>query len=235
MIFSKIKDYLFPRRCAICDDVICSSEYICKKCGSKIRYISGDTCIKCGKSIQNSSRLYCYDCSRKIHIYDKGYSVFEYNQIKNSLYRFKYSGRAEYARYYAYTANSHLGTVLRGLGADALIPVPIHKKRLKERGYNQAEVFANELSKLLNIPVYNDYLIRKKATVPLKLLDVQERANNLKKAFIIRPNSVELETIIIIDDIYTTGATIDEISRVLRDNGVQKIYFLTVASGSGLL
>ena len=235
MIFSKIIDSMFPRRCAICDEAISSSEYVCKKCSTSVRCISGDTCIKCGKSIQQSDKLYCYDCSRKIHIYDRGYSVFKYEEIKNSLYRFKYSGRAEYARFYAYEANRQLGTVLKGLKADALIPVPIHKKRLKERGYNQAEVLANELSKLLDIPVCRDYLIRKKATVPLKLLDVWDRVNNLKKAFIIGPNSVELETIIVIDDIYTTGATIDEISRVCRDNGVKKIYFLTVASGNGLI
>jgi len=233
-VINTVVDYLFPRRCAICDIAIERNELICESCERQVNYEYKDTCQKCGRHIGNSDKIFCYDCSRKIHEFDKGYSVFDYQQIKASLYRFKYLGRAEYAKYYAYETYNQFKEVILELKADALVPVPIHKKRKRERGYNQAYEIAKELSKLIDIPVVDNFVIRKKSTIPLKFLDEKGRANNLKKAFTIGSNSVKLRTIIIIDDIYTTGATIDEISRVCRKAGVRKIYFLTVASGKAL-
>lgn len=230
----KLISWIYPRRCALCDEVISSKELVCKSCLGKIRPLSGETCSKCGKLLQDTSKLYCYDCSRKIHYYDRGYAIFEYRDVKESLIRFKYYGRVEYARYYAMCAYSRYGDLFKSLKPDALIPVPIHKKREIKRGYNQAAVLAKELSKLFNIPVREDLIFRKKATIPLKKLDEAARINNLKKAFIIPSNSVKLDTIVIIDDIYTTGSTMDVMSRLFRECGVKKIYFLTVAIGRGL-
>lgn len=232
--FEKIISALFPKRCAICDEAILPYEMVCPECRIRIRPISGDTCRKCGKALSDKYRLTCYDCSRKIHYFDRGYAIFEYADVKKSLYRFKYLGRAEYAKCYAYYANEILGDVIRDLNADALIPVPIHKKRLTARGYNQAEVLAKEMSPYFNIPVITDYVIRSKYTVPLKKLDERGRINNLKKAFTIGSNGVKLDTIVIIDDIYTTGSTIDAISRLCRESGVRKIVYITVAIGKGL-
>ena len=233
-MFREVINCIYPSRCAICDEVKLPEEIVCPACTDKIKLISGDTCFKCGKSLRDTGKVYCYDCSRRIHYYDRGFSIFEYEDIKKSLYRFKYQGRTEYAAFYAYMADYSLGRVLRDLNADALIPVPIHKRRFRKRGYNQALVMANELSKLINVPVCNDLIFRKKSTIPLKELDEEGRRNNLKKAFIIRPNGVKLDTIVIIDDIYTTGATIDTISSLFRGYGVTKIYCLTVAIGRGL-
>ncbi|MCR5398632.1 MAG: ComF family protein [Lachnospiraceae bacterium] len=227
-------DAVFPRRCAVCDEVIEGGRLVCDRCAATIRPIRGDTCIKCGKPLKDSERLHCYDCSRKIHYYDRGYAVFEYADIKQSLYRFKYAGRAEYAGFYATMTSEYIGDVLKKLGAEALIPVPIHRTRLAKRGYNQAKEYAKELSKHLDIPVYSKLIIRKKATVPLKKLAENERKNNLKKAFIIASNVVKLKSIIIVDDIYTTGATIDEVARLFKEAGVEHIFFVTVAVGSGL-
>ena len=84
------------------------------------------------------------------------------------------------------------------------------------------------------MPVRDDVVIRNKNTVPLKKLDEEERKNNLKNAFIIAPNVVKLEIILLVDDIYTTGATMDAVSRLLKEAGVKKVFFLTVAIGAGL-
>lgn len=234
MRLSKVIDLMFPPRCGVCDTVVCSGELVCPKCTSVIKPIDRETCRKCGKGLLSTDRLYCYDCSRKIHYFERGFSIFEYKDIKRSLYKFKYQGRAEYATFYAYAADMIHGDVLRGLNADGLIPVPIHKSRQIKRGYNQAALLAKELSKRINVPVYDDFIIRQKATIPLKNLDEIGRANNLKKAFILGSNSVKLKTIVIIDDIYTTGSTIDAISKICLEAGVEKIYFLTVAIGRGL-
>jgi len=124
--------------------------------------------------------------------------------------------------------------VIRGWNAQALVPVPIHSSRQKDRGFNQAECLAQEIGKRLQIPVCRDLLIRVRKTVPQKELDETERQNNLKKAFKMGINSVKLDTIIMIDDIYTTGSTIDACAAVLLKNGVKKIYFITAAVGQGL-
>lgn len=233
-MYKRLISALFPRRCAICDKAIEEGKYICAECERIVRPIDGDTCRKCGKRLSDSTRLYCYDCSRKIHQYDRGFSVFDYALVKQSLYRFKYAGRAEYACYYAKAANDSLGDVLRELKADAIVPIPIHRRRLAIRGYNQAQEFAKRLSEYINVPIVNDYVKRQKATVPLKLLDEKERKNNLMGAFIIARNDVKYNTIILVDDIYTTGSTVDAVASVCRSSGCSKIYVLTIAIGRGL-
>lgn len=232
-VLSKITDLFFPRRCAICDKVIVNEKGICAACEKKTKPLYGPVCMKCGKKLDGNS-LHCYDCSRKQHEFERNFSVFEYPHVRESLYRFKYRGRAEYASYYAMQAYRLHGKRLEALRADAIIPVPLHAARYRKRGYNQAEELAKELSKLLHVPVKTHYIKRIKATKAMKTLDVSGRQNNLKKAFLIMQNDVKLKTIILVDDIYTTGATLDEISRVCKAVGVENIYSLTVAVGNGL-
>ena len=234
MITRRLLSVLYPRRCALCDEAIASEDMLCANCSVRIRPIGRDTCHKCGKELADVSRIYCYDCSRKLHSFDRGFAVFKYEDIKESLYRFKYSGRAEYARFYAYAADRFIGRELRAIAPDAIIPVPIHKRRYAVRGYNQAYELARELSRYVGAPVRDDLIKRCKNTIPLKKLSEKERKNNLKKAFIIASNDVKLKKILLIDDIYTTGATMDAIAGAFKEAGVSQVYFLTVAVGAGL-
>ena len=107
-------------------------------------------------------------------------------------------------------------------------------RKLKKRGYNQAELIAGMLSKHWNIPVITNLVVRCKNTRPMKEIVGTDRQNNLKKAFKLGVNDVKLNTIIIIDDIYTTGSTIDAVAKVCREAGILNIYFLTVSIGYGL-
>jgi ComF family protein len=119
---------------------------------------------------------------------------------------------------------------------DVLVPVPVHQNRLKKRGYNQAALLARELGRLTNIPVAEHLLIRKKDTLPQKELSERERKQNLQDAFALGERqelNLLQECVIIIDDIYTTGATLEECSRVLKQVGIQRIYFLCVCIGKG--
>lgn len=231
-LLSRIVDLFFPRRCAICDGVIGGDEGICAKCNKIVHPLQGATCMKCGKKV-SEEKVYCYDCTRRDHDFERNFSVFEYPVIRESLYRFKYSGRAEYAAYYAKEAYKLHGKAILRLQADALVPVPLHKARMRCRGYNQAQELAHELSKLTGIPVYDGFIKRVKSTKALKTLDVRERQNNLKKAFLIMQNDVKLKTIIVVDDIYTTGATLDTVTVVCKDAGIENVYSLTVAVGNG--
>lgn len=182
---------------------------------------------------------FCGDCLGKSASFEYGYSLFVYNSsLQDSIGRFKYHGRREYASFYAEELYREYGEWISQTGAEALIPVPIHKNRFRTRGYNQAELIARELGTLSGIPVWSRLLVRSRDTLPQKDLNHQERRENLSGAFLLGKQEGELNQIpkcvIIIDDIYTTGSTVEVCSRVLKKAGVHKIYFLCVCIGKGI-
>lgn len=225
---------VYPLHCPVCDGIVADrEEQICLECEQKLRLLVPPWCMKCGKKVEEGMEL-CPDCTVRQHRFERGRALYEYDSVAPSLYRFKYSHRQEYASFYGEQAARYLGDFIRGVHPDALIPIPLHPAKQNKRGYNQAELFADQLGRRLGIPVRKNYLVRVKNTVPLKRLNPAERQNNLKKAFNIREDDVKLEVIILIDDIYTTGATMDEAASVLAAAGVKKIYCLTLACGAGV-
>lgn len=234
-IGDRVKDLIFPRRCPVCDDVVPVGEgLICRTCTSKIQYIRQPACRQCGKQLFDETKVFCDDCERKKHIFDYGYALYDYQSMRQSVYRFKYQNRCEYAQFYAYDIYKRLGTEIRAMHADAFIPVPLHKSRKRERGYNQSELVAKELSKLFDIPMCKNLVKRTKKTVSQKQLNAISRQNNLKKAFNIGSDVVKLNKTILIDDVYTTGSTLDAVALELRRYGVEKIYFITLCIGEGI-
>ncbi len=226
-------DLLYPRRCPICDRAVKPfGSLICETCKRELVYIKEPCCMKCGKHLQKEEKEYCKDCTSHVHLYDCGRALFSYKSVSDSIARFKYRGRQEYAAYYAACMAETFAEFISACQADALIPVPLHKSRLRVRGYNQAQVLAEELSALTGIPMFPDLVERVEKTAPMKDLSAAERQNNLKRAFKICRNDVKLNTIIIIDDIYTTGSTIDALAEVFQQSGVEKVYFVTLSVGS---
>ena len=228
-LYSIVLELIFPRRCPVCDHILHPTEkWICTDCVPKIKYIREPRCMKCGKglqnieSIKNQDREYCQDCATKKHIFDKGLALYDYNSMKTSIFRFKYNGRCEYADFFGRDIARHLGGEIRKWDADAIVPIPIHYTRRNKRGYNQAELIANRMGEELQIPVKAKLIKRTKKTIPQKELDAGARQNNLKKAFNIVENDVKLKTIILIDDIYTTGSTIDAVAGEFRRMGDRK-------------
>ena len=227
-------EMVFPRRCAVCDRVLPWAEQnICEECKKEITYSSSNSCFRCGKPVK-AEEEYCYDCRNKVHYFKQGVALFSYEYIRHSLYRFKYGGRQEYAVFYGKQMAYRLEDKRRMWKPDGLVPVPLHKRKKKNRGYNQAELIAWEISKYWKIPVITDFVIRTKNTRPMKEIVGTDRQNNLKKAFKLGSNDVKLNTIIIIDDIFTTGSTIDAVAKVCLEAGVRNIYFMTVSIGCGL-
>lgn len=227
-------DFIFPRRCAVCDEPVNrTGEGVCTYCKAKIRYIKSPFCMKCGKQMKEEGE-FCSDCIRKKHFYVQGRALYDYGSMADSIFRFKYAGRQEYALFYGRELYEKWGRWLFMVRPDALIPVPIHISRKRMRGYNQSELIARELSEWSGIPVNTTLIVREKKTIPQKNLSQEERQNNLKRAFKILQNDVKLNTIVIIDDIYTTGSTIDAMSEVLLAAGVQKVYYMALAAGRGI-
>ena len=224
---------LYPRHCPVCDRIVRPwGERACPECLRKLKPLAAPWCMQCGRKLAEEAE-YCGSCGPGKHGYIRGRSLYEYGSAAGSIYRFKYGGRQEYADFYGEQMAEFLGDFIRAAKPEGMIPIPLHPRRLAVRGYNQAELLARAVGGRMGLPVYSDLLVRVKNTIPLKRLNSKERQNNLKKAFNIAPNDVKLKTILIVDDIYTTGATVDEAARVLRAAGVERVYFIALACGTG--
>lgn len=232
---NSVLQVFFPKTCPICDKVLGYGKEICDTCAAKIHFIEEPRCKKCSKQLGNSEQEYCMDCSRSRHIYKKGIAAFAYDDvISKSIYRFKYYNRRTYAQYYGLAIAERYGSEIADWGADVIVPVPIHEKKRIKRGYNQAELIAAILGSRLGIKTDNSYLVRIANTKPQKEMEKAERKKNLEKAFKIVENVVEYKKIILVDDIYTTGSTIDECARTLIAGGTQEVYFVSLSIGAGI-
>lgn len=229
-------DIIFPRRCPFCDGLLPFGRYgPCDGCAARLNFVGRDFCLKCGKPLTDPRSEYCSACKTSERLFDSGRTLFIYDDLlKHSLSSLKYENKREYAEYFGDELARRFAAEMRSGGFDAVVPVPVSPDRLRKRGYNQAELIAKRVSLITGIPLRNDILIRVKDTVAQKELGRSARQKNLKKAFKITGNVVELETIMVIDDIYTTGATISGIAGVLKEAGVKKVCFFTVATGSAI-
>lgn len=232
-------DAVYPRACCICGKPLEKGHAdccgVCVECESAIEYVGENCCMRCGKELTDAAEQYCFDCARTGHIYTQGAAVFVYTDaIKKSIYRFKYKDKREYAIWYARMMAEHCEDRIRMWDPDVIVPVPLYRDKLRRRGYNQAELIAKELGRIVNIRVDSGYLIRNRETAPMKSLKGEERAKNLKRAFNIRTNGVKYNKVLLVDDIYTTGATIDACAKELKDFGVNKVYCISLCVGRGI-
>lgn len=235
MIGERIVDIIFPARCHLCGELRPYGDAgVCAECGKALGYVKEPVCLKCGKTIEASSDEYCSDCMRIPKSFEKCFPAFNYEgRIKDSLYEFKYKNQRGHADFYCDGIMKRHGKELNAISLDGIVPVPVHPHKKRIRGYNQAELIAGRLSKALNVPVYPEYLIRREDTDPQKELDDRERMKNLKNAFIISENVVKLDTVLLVDDIYTSGATMEACTEALYKAGVGKVYCTSVAIGRG--
>ncbi len=230
-------DLVYPRRCPVCDGLLpFGGPLICNSCRGVPKPVREPRCRKCGKMLLSEAREYCADCMSMRHSFDRAVSMFLYDSaMQASIYRYKYGNRREYADYYARCMASFLGPEIRSFRPEALVPVPLHRSKLKQRGFNQAELLAVRLGELLEIPVEAGLVKRVRETAPQKTLGREERRKNLKRSFTLCGNDVKLSRILVIDDIYTTGSTVDELSSVLKKGGAREVYAAALCSGTARL
>lgn len=258
-----VYDIVFPPRCILCDELMEQGQgQLHPACKSKLFPVSGAVCLHCGRPVIGESYEFCYDCARKERAcqlsgkdtFFQGKSLFLYQgEIKQTMYRFKYSNKREYASYFAKRAVEGYGEWLEKIDVDVVIPVPMYKRKERKRGYNQAAEFAralieameadrsarqkkrNEREKNGKIPVYDSKaVLRIKNTRPMKELNDVERKNNLRNAFQVTENIVKYKKVLLVDDIYTTGSTADAVSHELLAAGVDEVYFLSICIGKGV-
>lgn len=231
-IIEKCLGVLYPQTCCFCGKI--SKEHICKECIEKITYIEEPVCKKCGKPIRYKETEYCGDCEKTAFSYEQGKSVWLHTDVVRwSIYQFKYHNRRIYGKFYAQELFRIYGGWVRQNKIDVIIPIPLHKKRQRKRGYNQSELIARQLGKLLHLPVNAKAVVRKRNTKPQKELSHKERRHNLKEAFCVTKHWKGKGNVLLIDDIYTTGNTIDSVAKLLRQKGADKVWFLTISIGQG--
>ena len=225
-------DMLYPRRCPVCHDIaVPGGSRICNVCREKLKPITGLRCFRCSKPLKREEQEYCKDC-RKTRLFDQGIGIFPYGSVlQESLFKLKYGKRQEYGSFYGQIAAVYSREIIRNWGVEIIIPIPLHRKRMEKRGYNQAELIAEALGKTLCIPVDSRLMKRKVNTRPQKELDYRERKQNMKNAFFLKGEN-RYRRILLVDDIYTTGSTIEAAAELLKRNGAENVFFLTIAMGA---
>lgn len=222
---------LFPRRCPLCEDIV-EKEGICHNCSLKLPRVREPFCLKCGKHIFSAEEEYCFDCTRIPKSYEHGMPFLEYEgKVQKSVLDIKYRNKREYIPVYAKLMAKEFCHRIQKIHPDCLLPIPIHAKRARQRGFNQAELLARSLGKYLDVPVRTDILYRKKDTKAQKELSAQERLQNLSEAFYVEGDIAGIKKVILIDDIYTTGSTIEACTRVLKKAGVEQVYYMSICIG----
>lgn len=197
-------------------------------------YIQEPRCKKCGKPIRDYAKEYCFDCVGKQHVFEEGRSLWLHKEpVNQAIYAFKYKNRRIYGKIFGAEMAENYGDYLKRRRVDLIVSIPLHKKRRRIRGYNQAEILAKELSVRTGIPMETSVLKRIRETRPQKKLDDKGRRQNIRGAFA-AAGAVQGRRIVLIDDIYTTGSTLDEASRMLCRAGAEKVYFLTISIGQGM-
>ncbi len=225
---------IYPPVCPICREVLWEKKRVCSKCAGKLEYVRQPICLKCGKEIEYEEGEYCRDCAEGKHLFTAGRAVFRYkDDIKRSIYDFKYRNKREFASFYGEEMADKCGDWIKRVSPQVIIPVPLHPSKQRARGYNQAQLLASRLSEYTSIPLANDLIYRVKKTIPQKELSDSNRKKNMKKAFKMAENIVKLDVAMVVDDIYTTGSTMDAISACLLEVGVKEIYCLSLCIGDG--
>ena len=224
-------DLVFTPRCIFCERILYAGvkERICPYCHPERFVLPEGGCEICGRPMAGIKKV-CSAC--QLHgTTISGHSVYQYEGIvRQAVQRFKYGNMKGYGAYFARQIWMRWGGYIRELEPEALVPVPLHAERKRRRGYNQAQVIAEALMGESGIPV-RSVLERVHSTTPQMSLGYSQRAENVKDVFAVKSGEKVPDKILLIDDIYTTGNTIEACAKALLDgNSGAKVNFLTIAA-----
>lgn len=219
-----VLDFFFPRRCVGCGQI---GSFICPNCWRTLPKLVPPFCPKCGKP--QPSGLLCASCWRKPSKIDsiRSTSPFE-GVMRQAIHELKYHNLKAISVTLAQLLVSYLET--NSLSVEVVVPVPLHPKRLRERGYNQSSLLARELSKQSGLPLVEDCLYRFKNSPPqAETNTAEERWKNVAGAFECHNDKLRGKRVLLIDDVCTSGATLEACAEVLKDGGVAMVWGLTLA------
>ncbi len=238
--FKALLDLIYPPRCMVCEDFLLkdgtgseSPDGICASCAGGFVKNDGPKCLICGRPFPAGTRPdhWCEGCLRKPPLYERLGAPYAYEgTLATAILRFKYGGLSR--------AAGVLGPLLADFAAgwveaasDPLVmPVPLHPKRLRQRGYNQSLLLARHVAARFSAELDYVSLRRPKHTPPQAGLNREERRKNMKGAFVLaRPQSVEGRTVLLVDDVATTGETLNACAGILQKAGCSRVLCLVLA------
>lgn len=234
-------DLIFPSNiyCISCGNIIDDTRpyALCDTCVRSLRWANGRTCERCGKILQEDyGPDLCTDCIDGDHVFEKGFTCVEYGAAERELiHRFKYKDQAYLGRKMAEIMYDRI--LAEELRADLILPVPMFRRKERQRGYNQAAVLAANLAKRMGIPCDTKLLVRTMETEAMSRLSAPDRRENIRGAFSVPPNRRDKlagKTVLLVDDVYTTGSTADACAAALLAAGASRVYVFTFASGANL-
>lgn len=230
-----IVDFIFPSFCSICGKPFSTEKevVICPHCLSQIKYIGNPLCSQCGKPFYSEALddHLCGDCLTKKRYFNRARAVGYYDGIlRKSIHLLKYKLKSNLAFPLGNLMADRMYSFLKGNPYHLILPVPLHPKRLRERGFNQALSLARLISKKYEILLDGYILIRKRRTKPQVGLSEQDRKDNVKGSFsLLKNNKIVDKNILLVDDVYTSGNTIEECAKVLIKAGAHKVDVITLA------
>ncbi len=230
-------DVAFPASCASCGDALENPPlpHVCHRCFSKIHIVEDPRCLTCGHPFFGDAESHddCQHCSRLTPKFARGWSVTLFRgPIRILIYALKYED--------AFWALGDLGRIseyAEGLGdfleEAILVPVPLHSRKLRERGYNQSALITEELCRRFEVEHRDDFLTRIVDTESQTRFNRQDRYRNLKNAFAVeRKSDLDLKRrYVLVDDVFTTGSTLNACAAALRKSGVKEVDVLTIGHG----
>jgi len=217
-------DLLFPRWCVGCGK---EGSYICDDCRRNLPFISPPVCPYCGRPLGHETQ--CRGCDNTPAEIDGIRAPFIFDGvIRRAVHELKYRNLRMLAPAMAGLLNDYLTE--NPLPGDVVVPVPLHRKRLRERGYNQSALLAGELGRLRELPVIENCLVRRSYTPPqARSAGVGERQKNVENAFACLDSRLKNKKVVLIDDVSTSGATLNAGAKALKASGAASVWGLVLA------
>jgi len=231
-VINKFLRILFPESCPLCKKPSRDHKTapICPKCWDNISPYNGPICQVCGKPLVSEASITCADCmiDKPMFRMARSFGLYE-GALKEAINLLKYHRIKRLAK-----PLSYLLMKIKIPNVSAILPIPLYKRRLREREFNQSALLANYLAKNLGIPLFLNSLVKVRDTMPQVRLGAKERKKNPKNAFEVKDKEfIQGKELLLIDDVFTTGATVKECSKVLKKAGAKEIYVITLAHGIG--
>ena len=233
LFFKALLDLLLPSFCLACDKPLGTLPELlfCPECLERLRFIESPLCPCCGRVylVAPGNDHHCGTCLATPYHFSRARAIFLYQEpLKEVIHRFKYQGKTACLPSFARFARN-LPQLDEVQGADWIVPVPLHPTRLQERGFNQALLLARAFFPKDN-RVAPNLLVRLRPTEPQASFNGGARRTNLKKAFgVVKPHRLVGKMILLIDDVFTTGTTVNECAKVLKKAGAAEVMVLTLA------
>jgi ComF family protein len=234
-VISSALNFLFPPICLLCGskDLYQAGCLICKDCFNSISFISHPVCVRCGKPFltETTRNHVCGNCLTQEPSFNLVRALGRYEgALETIIHNFKYKQKFSMVNLFNFLLDNMQNHEITFASYDLLIPVPLHRSRLRQRGFNQSVILGNILKKKYQMSLQPKVLQRIVSTHPQVTLPVKARKINMRNAFKVKESqSVEGKAILLLDDVYTTGATMNECARILKKSGASRVDGFVIA------